>query len=156
MLALVKFNAIYEKMNKVILILIFSEILQLSNCIIAYESLDSVVVPKSSAGLKLLANTTLQQTSFEQGISICARFNYSQLLHSESWVYYFGKHDWSNHAGFSTGYHGTFLTFWNINWIVKDLNPESFQIWTANRWHHTCFSFDRNLSSVKFVKVKNN
>ena len=49
-------------------------------------------------------------------------------------------------------YKDSFFGFANSNWVVKDLQSNNFLIWTANRWHHVCFSFNRQTNRLLLVK----
>ena len=54
----------------------------------------------------------------------------------------------------NAAYDMTFFWFGSMNWIVKDLQRNSFIIWSTNRWHSICVSFDRKTSHLTLVKVK--
>ena len=51
-------------------------------------------------------------------------------------------------------YRQTFFFFGSMNWIIKDIELNSFLVWSTNRWHSICVAFDRTTSHITFVKVK--
>ena len=53
-------------------------------------------------------------------------------------------------------YRQTFFFFGSMNWIIKDVELNSFLVWSTNRWHSICVAFDRTTSHITFVKVKIN
>lgn len=125
--------------------------LHLSQALVAYKSLEPINATQPFAGLKLDRNSVLKNTSFNQGLSFCARFNYRKL----GWDSYMFTSLTPHHfARLSMGDSDTFLFFGNMNWIVKELQTNKFQIWSTNKWHHVCLSFDRTQFHLKFFKVK--
>ena len=51
-------------------------------------------------------------------------------------------------------YRQTFFFFGSMNWIIKNVELNSFLVWSTNRWHSICVAFDRTTSYITFVKVK--
>ena len=48
-----------------------------------------------------------------------------------------------------------FINFGNLWLIVKDMEKNTFHIWSTNKWHHICLSFDRLKYHLKLYKVSN-
>ena len=93
-------------------------------------------------------------TDFENGITICLRFNFMTLIGSIVF-----KHDRPGSPSMFEGqanYRQTFFFFGSMNWIIKDVELNSFLVWSTNRWHSICVAFDRTTSHITFVKVKIN
>ena len=53
----------------------------------------------------------------------------------------------------NAAYDMTFFWFGSMNWIVRDMNRESFLAWSTNRWHAFCVSYDRMKSHITLIKV---
>ena len=89
---------------------------------------------------------SLGSSNFTQGITICGRFNLARLA-GETRILAIGDQMW-----LFMGYHETFLQFGFRNWIVKNPAANVFGIWSTNRWHHICFSFDRKTNHLMLIK----
>jgi hypothetical protein len=126
--------------------------------ITVYESTAALNSPKPLAGLQLAGRT--QQLNLQDGLSLCARFNFLKLsknsklfqLQSLKWLFLY----------MSIGYDSSFFQFGVPNydtpgsassWILKDLKRDSFLLWFAFRWHHVCISYDMKTSYISVVKV---
>ena len=121
--------------------------------LILIQSSESVTVYSSvhdngtlGSGLKLLPESVSQPSNFTQGITICGRFNLARVGGS-SFILAIGQQMW-----LFMGYDETFLEFGFRNWIIKDVITDNFYIWSTNRWHQLCFSFDRITYHLMFVK----
>lgn len=114
----------------------------------AYKSTLSITDPNPDAGLRLVRNATKKETDFTDGLAFCGRFNYRRLSTDSVLFQFESMNLWT-----WMGYDQTFLFFSQYNWIVRDVHKNSFSIWTAQRWHHICLSFDRNTSHLLFIKV---
>ena len=128
-----------------------SGILQKSQAMVSYNSLEPINATEPLAGLKLQKGSVEKSSIFTEGITICSRFNYRVL--SKSIIFSIGSDvdNWKITA--RAGYDETFLFFWNINWIVKEPDTNKFRIWTTNRWHHICLSFNKSTYQLTLVKV---
>ena len=103
------------------------------------------------AGLKLIKESIKKDTNFENGITICLRFNFMTLIGSIVF-----KHDRPGSPSMFEGqanYRQTFFFFGTMNWIIKDVKLDTFLVWSTNRWHSICVAFDRTTSHITFVKV---
>ena len=97
------------------------------------------------SGLKLLPES-VSASNFTQGITICGRFNLARVGHS-SWIIAIGSQMW-----LFMGYQETFLEFGFRNWVIKEIANDNFYLWSTNRWHQICLSFDRTQNHIMFVK----
>ena len=131
-------------------LIIISGILQKSQALVAYKSLELINATEPLAGLKLQKDSIEKSSNFTQGITICCRFNFKILSRSKVFWIKNGDHTVSSEAGYAE----SFLFFWNMNWIMKEAESQKFQIWNTNRWHHICLSFNKITSHLTFVKVK--
>ena len=119
--------------------------------IVTYKSTLPLNANKPDAGLKLIKESIKKDTNFEKGITICIRFNFLALGH---YIRVF-THDTGLDTDFyaSAGYKETFFIFGTIGWIVKDVERDSFLLWSTYRWHSICVAFDRTNSHITYVKV---
>ena len=101
------------------------------------------------SGLKL-NSSSVEKSNFTQGISICGRFNYRRIAGSNQLIQIEtpGAFMWS-----FMGYQGSFMQFGYINWVIKEVPSNNFRLWSTNRWHQICWSFNRQTSFLMFVKV---
>ena len=131
--------------------------LQLGQTLVTYQSTLPISAIAPISGLSLLKESIKRDTNFTNGITICIRFNYRKLgkrmaifTHqkqgTEDWKYFYVRTE----AGYDQG---TFFHFGGLNWIVKDMVKNSFILWSTNRWHSVCVSFDHYTSHIRFVKV---
>lgn len=129
------------------IILVF---LTISEAITVYRSLEPIDTILPMAGLRLNPKSILKETNFTKGVSFCGRFNYRKL----GW--YSKMIDAMSYPFFVTMYMGepnTFINFGNLWLIVKDIEKNTFHIWSTNKWHHICLSFDRSKFHLKLYKV---
>ena len=117
-----------------------------SESITVYSSVQSNGTSSMGSGLKLLPDSVSQPSNFTQGITICGRFNLARLAGS-NFILAIGQQMW-----LFMGYAETFLEFGFRNWVIKDLATDNFYIWSTNRWHQICLSFDRQSHHLMFVK----
>ena len=125
--------------------------LQNAHTLVTYESTLKINDTNPFAGLKLVKDSIKKDTNFEDGITICLRFYLRKL----GGVVF--KHEYPGKPVFMEAqaiYKQSFFFFGSMNWIVKDLQRNSFIIWSTNRWHSICVSFDRKTSHLTLVKVK--
>ena len=125
--------------------------LKTSQGLVTYQSTLPLNATNPDAGLKLIKESIKKDTNFEKGITICIRFNFLALEH---WIRIF-THDTGLATDFyaSAGYKETFFIFGTIGWIVKDVETDSFLLWSTYRWHSICVAFDRTNSHITYVKV---
>ena len=134
--------------------------LKTSQGLFTYQSTLPLNATNPDAGLKLIKESIKKDTNFEKGITICIRFNFLAL---GDYIRVF-THDnglatdlpsFYAQAMFSAyaGYKQTFFNFGTIGWIVKDVETDSFLLWSTYRWHSICVAFDRTKSHITFVKV---
>ena len=126
---------------------IFISLLIKCQAIIVYKSLESIESDEPFSGLRLIPTSVSKSSNFTHGLSFCARFNYRRL-------------GWNSYTFFTLvpykfiwlpmGNTETFFFFGKMNWILKD--SDSFRIWSTNKWHHICVSFDRISFNLKVVK----
>ena len=132
-----------------------------SQALVTYQSTLPLNATKPDAGLKLIKESIKKDTNFEKGITICLRFNFL-ALGKKSTVF---SHDtglatdlqtFKAHSMFcqSADYkQNTFFYFGTMGWIVKDVETDTFLLWSTNRWHSICVAFDRTHSRITYVKV---
>ena len=125
--------------------------LKTSQGLVTYQSTLPLNATNPDAGLKLIKESIKKDTNFEKGITICIRFNFLALEHR---IRIF-THDTGLATDFyaSAGYKETFFIFGTIGWIVKDVETDSFLLWSTYRWHSICVAFDRTNSHITYVKV---
>ena len=97
------------------------------------------------SGLKLIAES-VNPSNFTNGISICGRFNLTRLAGTTR-ILAIGNQMWAH-----MGYDETFFEFGFRNGIVKEVHTNNFRLWSTNRWHQICISFNRKTSHLMFVK----
>ena len=132
-----------------------------SQALVAYQSTLTLNATKPDAGLKLIKKSIKKDTNFEKGITICVRFNFLALFGWDSIVFTHDNGlatDWDSLSaewmfGANAGYKRTFFVFGSMNWIVKDVELDTFLLWSTNRWHSFCVAFDRRNSYITLVKV---
>ena len=130
-----------------------SGILEKSQALVAYKSLEPINATEPLAGLKLQKDSIEKSSNFSKGITICCRFNFKILSRSKVFWIKSGSSEGPTITS-EAGYAESFLFFWNMNWIMKEAESQKFQIWNTNRWHHICLSFNKNTSHITFVKVR--
>ena len=123
-------------------------ILDFSQALVTYQSIIPLNATTPFSGLKLDKESIKNNTNFSDGITICIRFNYRQL--NINLIIFFNQHSGTKTRA---GYQRTFLDFGGMNWMIKDLKRDSFHIWSTNRWHSLCVSFDQTTSHIAYVKV---
>ena len=124
---------------------------QNAQALLTYESTLPINETNPFAGLKFVKDSIKIDTNFKDGITICLRLYLRKL----GGVVF--KHEYPGKPVFMEAqaiYKRSFFFFGNMNWIVKDLQKNSFFIWSTNRWHSVCVSFDKKTSQITFVKVK--
>ena len=114
-----------------------------------FSTSENLTDPNIGSGLRLKSES-VSRSNFTRGISICGKFNYSRIAGSAQLIQIEtpGALMWS-----FMGYQETFMQFGYINWVVKEVPQNNFRLWSTNRWHQICWSFDRNSSYLMFVKV---
>ena len=123
-------------------------ILDFSQALVTYQSIIPLNATTPFSGLKLDKESIKNDTNFSDGITICIRFNYRQL--NINLIIFFNQYSGTKTRA---GYQRTFLDFGGMNWMIKDLKRDSFHIWSTNRWHSLCVSFDKATSHIAYVKV---
>ena len=128
--------------------------------LVTYKSTLPLNAIKPDAGLKLIKESIKKDTNFEKGITICIRFNFLAL---GEWSPLFTHDvglatDWHSLYAQSmffarVGYKKTFFIFGTMASIVKDVDSNTFLLWSTNRWHSICVACDRTNSHITFVKV---
>jgi len=131
-------------------IIIFSFIY---NCygIKVYQSTLAINAPSPQSGLRLQKESVKKLSNFESGLSLCGRFNY-KLLGDAARLFVIEGQGWSLMWS-QMQYKATFISFGDSNWIIKDVEKNTFRIWMAYKWHHMCLSYDRVNKHITFVKV---
>ena len=131
-----------------------------SQGLVTYQSTLPLNATDSDAGLKLIKESIKKDTNFEKGTTICLRFNFLALgTKSTVFIHDTGlATDWQTFKAKSmfyayAGYKRTGFFFGNMNWIVKDVETDTFLLWSTNRWHSICVAFDRTHSHITYVKV---
>ena len=126
--------------------------LHIGETLVTYKSTLPLNAPNPFAGLRLLKESVKKDTNFDDGITICIRFNYRQLAGldkpNSNFIFSHGRFIQA-HAR----YQQTFFFFGNFNWLVKDVKKDSFLLWSTTRLHNLCISFDCATSHITFVKV---
>ena len=123
-------------------------ILHISQALVTYQSTIPLNATSPFSGLKLDKESIKKDTNFSNGITICIRFNYRQL--NINLIIFFNQQSGTKTRA---GYQRTFFDFGGMNWMIKDLKRDSFHIWSTNRWHSLCVSFDKATSHIAYVKV---
>ena len=125
---------------------------QTCQTLVTYKSTLPLNATSPFAGIRLLKESIKKDTNFTNGISICVRFNYRQL---GSGTFIFAQHKPGTDlfVQAQSGYYESFFFFGKMNWILKDMKTGSFLVWSTNRWHSICVTFDRNTSHITLVKV---
>ena len=129
--------------------------------LVTYKSTLPLNATKPDAGLKLIKKSIKKDTNFEKGITICIRFKFLALLGSKSVIFIHDPGlatDWQSLNGQSmfrayAGYKQTFFIFGTTSSILKDVELDTFLLWSTNRWHSICVTFDRTNSHFTYVKV---
>ena len=134
--------------------------LKTSQALVTYKSTLPLNATSPNAGLKLIKESIKRDTNFEKGITICIRFNFLAL---GEWSPLFTHDvglatDWHSLYAQSmffarVGYKKTFFIFGTMASIVKDVDSNTFLLWSTNRWHSICVACDRTNSHITFVKV---
>ena len=117
------------------------------------------------SGLYFLNNQN--QANFSQSFGLCLRFNYKKLGKSSDYekpriIYIPNTCCKRNFMALTAEYPGTWFSLGNYGkpnaystWVLFE-PPDNFDIWSANKWHHLCITFEKSTSSVKLVKVFHN
>ena len=136
-----------------LLVLLIHLKLQNVQALVTYQSTLRINHPinETFSGLQLVEESIKNHTKFEDGITICLRFNFRKL--GAIVFKHFSRASNPIMMEAQAIYKQTFLFFGNMNWIVKDMKSNSFIIWSTNRWHSICVSFDKKTSHIVFVKV---
>ena len=90
-------------------LLTISGILQKSQAMVSYISLEPINATEPLAGLKLQKESIEKSSNFTEGITICSRFNYRVL--SKSIIFSIGSNVDSWKITATAGYDETFLFF---------------------------------------------
>ena len=113
----------------------------------------------------LYLQNELEQVTFSNSFTTCVRFNYNSFARAGSGRYanIFQIPNLKSTKSFFylyAGYMGTWLFLGQYeknaysNWVVREpYDLEHKTIWLINTWHHLCFAFDHQKSSVVLVKV---
>lgn len=106
------------------------------------------------AGIQLLPDSIKKSSDFSSGLTICSSFNYRHL---DAWnSAMFDIHNGPlNLAFLSMGYEKSLLYFADHLTILKDVQKNTFQVWTPQVWHHLCLSFDTRTSILRMIKDGN-
>ena len=109
-----------------------------------------------NSGLRIMNDTLEKQNpDFKEGLSICMRFYY-ELLGWGSTLFVHevkGFEEVHHFYWMFAGYKESFLFFATQNWLIKDLDLDTYQIWNTNQWHHFCLSYNKNSSYISLIKV---
>ena len=112
------------------------------------------------SGLKYI-NEQNKNINFNEGFTVCARFNYKKLSW-KSWLFDFDqKGKTKSFLWFKISYPNTWFGLGNFggggkkygSWLLKDPETKNFNIWYANRWHHVCIAFEAKSSHIALIKV---
>ena len=113
----------------------------------------------------LYLQNELEQVTYSNSLTACVRFNYNSFAKPGSGRYANifqvpNLHSTKSFFFASAGYLGTWLYFGLYdknaysNWVVREQYDLEYKtIWIINTWHHVCFAFDHQKSSVVLVKV---
>ena len=123
----------------------------------------STLSVSSNSGLSGLKYKHVQNgnLNFNDGITICARFNYKKLG-EKAWLFDFDrKGKGKPFLWFRIMYPNTWFGFGRYDkgrghyssWALKDPKTQNYNIWYANRWHHICIAFDAKRSHIAVIKV---
>ena len=126
--------------------------------LIQMQSIESITVYSTvndhgstvESGLKLLPESVTQTSNFTQGIAICGSIN-SVRLTGTNFLFAIGNSKIGTSTFLHMGAYESVFYFLFGNCIIKDPVTNSFQIWSTNRWHHICISFDRNTHHLMLV-----
>ena len=138
---------------QLLLLILIGLHLKTSQALVTYQSTLLLNATKPDAGLKLIKGSIKKDTNFEKGITICLRFNFLAL---GSFIF---SHDTGPATdrqlmiGTISGYWQTLFIFGTTILNVKDVESDTFLLWSTNRWHSICLAFDRTNSHITFVKV---
>ena len=143
-----------RKMKICIMMLIMS-----SSSLKIYRSTLPISSNSGVSGLKY-KNEQNKNINFNEGFTICARFNYKKLGH-KSWLFDFDQKGKSKSFLYlRIEYPATWFGLGNFgggkryaSWLLKDPKTKNFNIWYANRWHHVCIAFDAKSSHIALIKV---
>ena len=125
-----------------------------------YHSTLSVSSNSGLSGLKYI-NAQNVDIDFNEGITICARFNYKKLG-EKAWLFDLDrKGKGKPFLWFRIMYPNTWFGFgrydkgrgYYSSWVLKDPKTQNYNIWFANRWHHVCIAFDAKRSHIAVIKV---
>ena len=115
------------------------------------------------SGLHFLNNQN--PAKFSQSFGLCLRFNFKKLGKSSditkpTIIYIPNPHSKKSFVRLRAEYEGTWFHLGNYerqnafsNWVLFEPPDNFYLIWSANKWHHLCFAFEKSTSFVTLVKV---
>lgn len=115
-----------------------------------YQSTLPLNTTNPDSGLRFLKESAKSTSNFELGLSICGRFNY-RTLRNGPMTFWIGNDNEIFYLRMRIGVN--FLHFGGLSWLIKDVEKNSFDIWTPNMWHHICLAYGRKDKHIVFVKV---
>ncbi len=168
-------SLLFQIIMKAILILRMSFLLAMAvvfvgnNCfasdIKVYTSTAPLNDEQVLSGLLLQDNTSNIELTQLPGLSICVRFNFKRLLDSKSVLYRIESGELEQQswkfANFVIGYSASSIGFGKDHigsvpsWIITEKdNHDDFSLWSPNKWHHVCMSYERFDSYISVVMVR--
>ena len=101
-------------------------------------------------------NRKLEKLMSNSSLTACIRFNIKQLSSDNTIVLMIGNAKYENFLRLLAQYPTTWFHFGNpkSSWILNDVYVKSYLIWKIDTWHHTCFSYEKSNSYIRFVKVR--
>ena len=128
-----------------------------------FQSTTPLIDENNLSGLQLkVASSKLINVQRLQGFSICGRFNSQRIINGKTRLFRILDSEWRLFF-FNINYDHTFVSFGNADefgsspsWICADGSDTNFVMWSTQRWHSVCFSFQDSKSYVSMIKVNAN
>ena len=107
----------------------------------------------AQSGLHFIKGT--EKFNASHSLTFCVRFKFKELNWSARLWEIKVPDEVLSFMWMSPRYPATYFFFGSEggNWILKDLENETFILWHPYRWHHMCFGFEQDTGYVILAKV---